>query len=76
MVLNDIRTVTDLGNLYWSHWAGEGRDGFQVAVKRKVYLQIENLPYLGLINSGHHKLQNKRGLPLVYKKRAVICSRG
>jgi hypothetical protein len=49
VVLNDIRTTADLGNLYRSHWAGKGRDGgCGVRTGQGVYVQIENLPYLGL----------------------------
>lgn len=48
VVLNYVRTTADLGNLYRSHWAGKGRDGgCGVRIGQGVYVQIENLPYLG-----------------------------
>jgi hypothetical protein len=48
VVLNDVRTTADLGNLYRSHWAGKGRDGgCGGRIGQGVYVQIENLPHLG-----------------------------
>lgn len=70
VVINVIRTTADLGNLYWSHWAGKVRDGgCSARTDQGVYVQIENLPYLGHLLK-KSKLQNKRGLPLcTYKER-------
>ena len=70
VVLNDIRTAADLGNLYWGHWAGKGRDGgCGVRIAQGVYVQIENLPYLGPLLKAS-KLQNKRGCHCVHKERS------
>ena len=72
IVLNDIRTAADLGNLDRSHWAGKRRDGgCGVKKDQGVYVQIENLPYLVLLKD-ILKLQNKRGCHFVYIKKVVI----
>lgn len=71
VVLNDIRTAADLGNLDRSHWAGKGRDGGSgVRTDQGVYVQID-LPYLGHLLKAS-KLQNKRGCHLLYIKKGVI----
>ena len=72
-VLNDIRTAADLGNLDRSHWAGKRRDG-GCGVKRDqgVYVQIENLPYLGLTQGHHQNYKTNEVATCVYIKRAVI----
>lgn len=41
VVLDGIRTATNLGNLDRSHWAGKGRDGgCGVRADQGVYVQI------------------------------------